>query len=128
MKHAWLTVLAVSAALLAIPGTADAHHGWASFDKNAVVTLKGTVTDFHLVSPHSVVEFDVTDDKGQVQKWQAELPSRTALVSRGWSETSLKPGDAFTITGYRAKNGATSVWALKMFLANGQELKLEHSV
>jgi hypothetical protein len=111
--------------LLAIAGLAGAHHGYAAFDTTVEVTLKGTVTDFHFVNPHCVVEFDVKDDNGRVQNWKAELTSSAHLAPRGWTATSLEAGDELTITGYRAKNGAPSLWVTKIRLANGHELKLE---
>jgi hypothetical protein len=124
MKNTALTLLAVATGLLLMPRSAGAHHGLAAFDQKTVVTLKGTVTDFHFVNPHSVVEFDVKDDKGQVQAWKGELSSSGALAAKGWSATSLQAGDELTITGYPAKNGALSLWATKLLLSNGQELKL----
>jgi len=124
MKHA-LVFLGLAATILVVPRTAEGHHGYAAFDQKTVVTLKGTVTDFHFVNPHSVAEFDVKDDQGQVQQWHAEMPSRSALSPRGWTPNSLKPGDELTISGYRAKNGSPSLWVTRIF-ANGQELKLAH--
>jgi hypothetical protein len=123
MKTIVLNLLVVAGALLMIPGLADAHHGFAAFDKNAEVTLKGTVTDFHFVNPHCVVEFDVKDDKGQVQKWQGELTSPVHLNPSGWTPTSLEAGDQLTITGWPARNGVHSMWVTKV-IANGKELKL----
>src|ERR1700735_299917 len=111
--------------LVVVAGLASAHHGYAAFDTTAEITLKGTVTDFHFTNPHCVVEFDVKDDKGQVQNWKAELTSANHLVPKGWSETSVQAGDELAITGYRAKNGAPSLWVNKIRLANGQELKVD---
>jgi hypothetical protein len=124
MKNSWLTLLAMTAAALLIPRPADGHHGLAAFDQKTVVTLKGTVTDFHFVNPHAVVEFEVKDDKGRVEEWKGELSSAGALAARGWTAASLQAGDPLTISGYPAKNGAASLWATKLLLANGQELKL----
>jgi hypothetical protein len=125
MKNMLLASLAVAAGFLAIPGSADAHHGYAAFDTKSVVTFKGTVTDFHFVNPHCVVEFDIQDDKGQVQSWKGELSSSSHLAPRGWTAATLQPGDQITIAGYRAKNGAPSIWVTKIALASGQELKLD---
>src|SRR5579864_1844407 len=105
MKNVLLPVPAIAAALLLMPGSASGHHGWAAFDSKATVTFHATVTDFHFVNPHSVVEFDVKDDKGQVQNWQGELTSATRLASKGWTATSLEAGAELTITGYRAQSG-----------------------
>lgn len=107
--------------------SALAHHGYAAFDTAAEVTLKGTVTDFHFVNPHCVIEFDVQDDKGQVRNWKAELTSANHLAPKGWTESSVQAGDELAITGYRAKNGAPSIWVTKIHMANGQDLKIDTS-
>jgi hypothetical protein len=109
-------VLVVAAGVLVI-----AHHGLTAFDQTKKVTLKGTVTDFHFVNPHSVVEFEVKDDSGHVQKWQAEMTNPAHL--KGWTATSLEPGNVVTVTGYRAKSGAPSLWVTDLKSSNGVELK-----
>lgn len=106
---------------LAAGALAIAHHGLAAFDQTNKLTLKGTVTAFHFVNPHSVVEFEVKDDKGHVQAWQAELTSPGHL--KGWTATSLEPGNVVTVTGYRAKSGAAFLWVTTLRSSNGVELK-----
>jgi hypothetical protein len=106
---------------LAAAAVAMAHHGLTAFDQTTKVTLKGTVTEFHFVNPHSVVEFEVKDDKGQVQKWQAEMTSPLHL--KGWTATSLEPGNVVTVTGHRAKSGALYLWVTELSSSNGVELR-----
>ena len=125
MKTIFLYLLLVTACFLLVPGSADAHHGYAAFDTTMEVTLKGTVTDFHFTNPHCVVEFDVKDDKGQVRNWKAEMTSANHLAQKGWTESSVQAGDELAITGYRAKNGAPSLWVTKIRMANGEEIKLD---
>ena len=127
MKNIWLTFLVIAASLFWTPRLASGHHGWAAFESKTTVTFKGTVTDFHFVNPHCVIEFDVKDDKGQVQNWKAELTSANHLSPKGWTESSVQAGDELAITGYRAKNGSPSLWVTKIHLANGQELKIDTS-
>jgi len=98
-----------------------AHHGLTAFDQTKKVTLKGTVTAFHFVNPHAVVEFEVRDEQGQVQEWQAELTSPGHL--KGWTATSLEPGNVVTVTGYRAKSGASHLWVTNLSSSNGVELR-----
>jgi len=123
MKSKWLTLLAVAVSILAIPGSVLAHHGQAGYNVTEAVTVSGAVSDFHFVNPHCIVEFDVKDDKGQVQKWQGELTSPNHLIRAGWTATSLKAGDQVTVTGFRAKSGANSLWITKLSI-NGEEIKL----
>jgi hypothetical protein len=106
---------------LAAGALAVAHHGLAAFDQTNKLTLKGTVTAFHFVNPHSVVEFEVKDDTGHVQAWQAELTNPVRL--KGWTATSLEPGNVVTVTGYRAKSGASSLWVTNLSSSNGVELR-----
>lgn len=111
---------------LAVAAAAIAHHGLTAFDQNTKVTLKGTVTEFRFVNPHSVVEFDVKNDKGQVQNWQAEMTSPLHL--KGWTATSLEPGNVVTVTGYRAKSGALYLWVTDLSSSNGVELRCSQTV
>lgn len=123
MKNMFLIVVAVLIGFLAIPHPAEAHHGRASFESTEV-TFHGTVTDFHFTNPHCVVEFEVKDEHGQVHHWEGQLASASRLAPRGWTAASLEAGAQITITGYRANNGAPTMWVNKIVLPNGQELKM----
>lgn len=118
-----LMLLTVAASVVLLPGLMLAHHGQAAYDTTQSVTIKGTVTDFKFTNPHCIVKLNVKDDKGQNQEWQGELTSPNHLVRAGWSVQTFKPGDAVTLTGFRAKTGANSMWITKVILGNGEELK-----
>jgi hypothetical protein len=101
-----------------------AHHGAASYDPK-LTTLKGTVTEFRFVNPHSEIFFDATDASGKVQKWVAEAVSVASLSRYGWTKNTMKPGDRISITGNAAKNGSYSMRLSKLVLPNGKELSVE---
>jgi Family of unknown function (DUF6152) len=124
MKKILLTCLSLLTGCLLIPAPAAAHHGWAEFDDKAEVTLQGTVIDFHYVNPHCVVEFQVKDEKGQIQKWQGEFSNPGVLSRKGWNAASLETGDKVTITGHPAHNGVLAVHVTRIRMSNG-EIKLE---
>jgi hypothetical protein len=107
---------------LAISPDASAHHGDAGYDVTKLVTVKGTVTEFHFQNPHIEIFIDVKKDD-QVEKWHGELNSPN-LVSRmaGWNGKTLKPGDEIVLIGYRAKNGLNVLRLEKVLLANGTEI------
>ncbi len=111
----------VATAFLLIPALAIAHHGYAEFDRTTKVVVTGIVTDFHYTSPHCIVEFDVKGDKGRVQKWQGELGNPLHL--KGWTATSLEPGDEISVSGYRAKSRALYLWVTGLKSSSGVELK-----
>jgi hypothetical protein len=105
--------LVVSAPLLA-------HHGEANYDTDKVTSVKGTVSDFEFINPHTLITLDVKNEKGEIEKWSCEARSPGMLVRvGGWDKTTLKPGDVITVFGYRAKNGATVMRLQKLTLADG---------
>lgn len=124
MRMTLLSFVPLVAGLLLMPGPAEGHHGWAEFDEKAEVTLEGTVTDFHYVNPHCVVEFDVKSETGQVQKWQGEFSNPGVLSRKGWNAASLEAGDKLTITGHPARNGVLALHVTRIRLGDG-ELKLD---
>ena len=84
---------AVLAGLVMIGGPAFAHHGSAGEDTTKVVTVKGTVTDFQYINPHTQIYVDVKDENGNVQNWNGELSNTLVLHRAGWNSKMIKPGD-----------------------------------
>ena len=116
-------VLAAAAILLVIPFSMLAHHGLASYDTTKSVTIKGTVTEFAFINPHSAIHLDVKDDKGNVEKWLVEADSPNNLARAHWNKESIKPGDEISIVGNRAKDGSRVLRLQKVVFSNGRELK-----
>lgn len=89
---------------LGIAAGAYAHHSAAPhFDMDNPVTVEGVITELRLVNPHAYVYFDVTDDTGEVANWRCELAGGTGMRRRGWTDDSLLPGQAITMTGAPAR-------------------------
>ncbi|MDP9053084.1 MAG: DUF6152 family protein [Acidobacteriota bacterium] len=83
-----------------------AHHGDAGRYEDNIVVMKGVVVEAQLITPHSVIVFDVTDDAGKVVRWQAEMGPRSQMIKEfGWTPTTLKAGDRITLTGRKVKSG-----------------------
>jgi hypothetical protein len=116
--------LAIAVACLALSISLPAHHGTANYDMTKLTTIKGAVTDFQFINPHVEIFIDAKDDKGNVQKWQAETNSPNLLHRTGWTRDSLKPGDIVNATGNRAKDGSNLMRLDKIVLSDGKELPL----
>lgn len=117
-KFSAVMVLALSLLLISAP--LYAHHGEANYDTDKVVSVKGTVTDFQFINPHTLISVDVKNDKGEIEKWSCEARSPGMLVRvGGWDKGTLKPGDVITVTGYRARNGSPVMRLQKITLADG---------
>jgi hypothetical protein len=99
-----------------------AHHGASEYDMTKIVTLHGTVTELQFVNPHTLLTFIVKEDSGKVSDWQGELPSPNLLTRRGWSRSTLKPGDQVTVIGAPARNGEKGMQVKKLVFPDGHEL------
>jgi Family of unknown function (DUF6152) len=123
MKGTWSGVVGVSAVLLVAQVPVRAHHSFAAeFDAKKSVTLTGTVASIKWTNPHAHVAVDVKDQNGQVISWDFEMGSPNALMRRGWSRSSLKPGDTITVNGYLAKDGTHLANARSITLGDGRNV------
>ena len=116
-------VLALLAAILAVSPPALAHHGNAAYEGGVTVLKDATVTKLVWANPHTIVQFDVKDDKGEVVHWSAELGSPSALGLIGWSKTSLQPGDVITVYVHQAKTKNPVGRIEHVVLADGSQLR-----
>ena len=122
MKAKLLGPLILVLLLFLLQASMFAHHGTSAYVTTQLVTLKGTVTSFDFINPHSEIRVAVTDASGHTVNWLCEAGSLNFLIRRGWSRNSVKPGDVVTIVGNPVKSGTTNLRLTKIVLANGKEL------
>ena len=97
-----------------------AHHSFqAEFDANQPITLKGIVNKVDWRNPHSYIYLDVKDAGGRIVTWQCEGFPPNMLIRQGWSRDMLKPGDAVSISGYRAKDGSNLINSREVTFPDG---------
>ena len=108
-------------AVLSVRGFA--HHSFdAEFDRSKPVTLEGVVTKFDLINPYGWIYLDGKDETRKTGKWAVETGNVSALLRRGWTKESLKPGTVVIIQGSRAKDGSNTVNAREVKLPDGRKL------
>lgn len=122
MKGKFLMVLAFGLGAWSFSAPMFAHHGYAAYETDKQITIKGTVTQWFWANPHCVLQLDVSDDKGQIVHWGAETENPTTMTRQGWSKESFKPGDQVTVTMLPVKNGKPVGRIIEIVLANGQKL------
>lgn len=84
---------------------AAAHHSGAMFDPEVVLTLKGTVTRFDYVNPHSWLYINVANDDGTYTEWGFELDAPPRLRRVGVSPNFWQEGDSITVKTNPLKDG-----------------------
>jgi hypothetical protein len=99
----------IGAALLLLATPALAHHSFAMFDKDKVVTLQGTVKEFQWANPHIFIQLVAADPQtGKVGEWSLEGPSINGLMRNGWSRNTIKAGDKARIAIHPVKSGGAA--------------------
>jgi hypothetical protein len=123
LKNKFLVVLALLGVLPTVCGPLLAHHGSASYKTDKVVVMReATVTKFLWANPHTMLLFDVKDDKGNVSHWACEAGSPSAVRALGWHKNSLQPGDVVTVQLYPSKFESNVGRLDKVVLADGTTL------
>ena len=116
-------VFALALTMLLAFGQVFAHHGSSNYDLSKPTSVKGTITKFEFINPHSAIHLEAKDDKGNAEQWLIEADSPNNLGRAGWNKDSLKPGDQVTVVGNRLKDGAKVMRLQKVIFADGKELK-----
>jgi hypothetical protein len=106
MKSRVIVTMMVAAIVLAAGSRAIAHHGVSAYDVLHPITIKGTVTEFILQNPHSMLFMDVKDKDGKVVHWSIETGAPRGLRAPGGLKNMLKVGEEITVTLVAAKSGA----------------------
>ena len=122
-RTAGLTI--VCAGILAVAAPLWAHHAFAQeFDEKKPIVLKGTVTKWELINPHSWIHLSVKNTDGSTTEWMIEGGSPNNLFRLGFSKDSLPPGTEIAVDGYQAKDGANRAVGKNLTFADGKRLFL----
>jgi hypothetical protein len=122
MKRTLLASSLLLATLLIVCGSALAHHGTPAYSNQVTELKNATVTKFMWINPHSLVYFDVKDEKGNLVHWVGETGAPTAITPLGWSKSILAPGDVITVYIFASKTGSPVGRLNHIVLADGTRL------
>ena len=113
---------ALGALLVAFSTPAWVHHSGAMFDREKVVTVAGTVTEFNWTNPHASFRIDVPNADGKMESWAIEMNSPNNLVHIGWKRSSIKAGDKVTVKINPLRDGRPGGLYIGVTLADGKYL------
>jgi hypothetical protein len=122
LKSSLFKALAVTG-FLAASSSVSAHHAFsAEFDAAKPIDVKGVVTKFELVNPHSWLYVDVKNADGTVTNWGFEFGAPYNLKEKGIVKSTLAAGTQISVKGYQAKNGKNFAYATVTTLADGRSV------
>jgi hypothetical protein len=127
MRHK-LAIATAAILLLAASAPLWAHHAFsAEFDVNKPLTIKGTLTKWEMINPHSWFHIDVKGPDGKTSEWMIEGGSPNTLIRLGVTKYTVKIGTELTIEGYQAKEASNKAVGRNFILADGTRLFLSLS-
>jgi hypothetical protein len=103
---------------------AVAHHSYSAFDMVELRTVTGTIKKFDWTNPHTWIWIDVVNEQGVTETWGIEGMSPNYLARRGWSRTTLKPGDKISVTLHPLKTGEKGGTWVDAKRPNGETLMM----
>ena len=119
------SAVVVGVGLIMLAAPARPHHAFGSeFDVNKPLKLRGTVTKWELVNPHSWIRIDVKGSDGTVVNWMIEGGSPNSLYRLGFNKDSLPPGTEIVVEGYQSKDGSNRGVGAKLTFTDGRQLFL----
>ena len=125
MRNKMTVAITGTLLLLAAAVPVWAHHAFsAEFDVNKPLTLKGTLSKWEMINPHSWFHIDVKTKEGKVEPWMIEGGSPNTLIRLGVTKNTIKIGTELTIEGYQAKEGTNKAVGRNFILPDGTRLFL----
>jgi hypothetical protein len=123
-----LAVATTAILLLVASAPLWAHHAFsAEFDVNKPLTLKGTLSKWEMINPHSWFHLDVKNPDGTTTEWMVEGGSPNTLIRLGVTKYTVKIGTELTIEGYQAKEASNKAVGRNFVLPDGTRLFLSLS-
>jgi hypothetical protein len=113
-------IVVVFAALGA--GQAGAHHSFAMFDPEKLLTQTGTVKEFEWTNPHVWLHVMVPDAAGKNWEYSFEMQAVPQAMSGGWRADTVKPGDKVSIEYHPLRDGSRGGELVAASLPDGRRL------
>ena len=115
-----ISKLLVATAVLGCAPAVLAHHSLVGeFDTSVNFEIRGAITEVEWTNPHIWLYMDVTDENGQVVKWQCEMGSPNQLIRLGWSKEDLPIGTIIRGRANPARDGSNTCSTRSITLDDG---------
>ena len=116
-------LLGAGVALTTVPAV-HAHHSAISFDLAApAISVTGKIVQFIWRSPHTSINMDVVNDKGETERWKWEGGGTVALVKSGVTRDTFKAGQRLTVTGNPLRDRSPGGLMRSVILEDGTKIE-----
>jgi len=98
-----LRLAALCAVALALP--VWAHHSHNAYEVTVWTDLEGTVSEVHLINPHSWIYLDVTAENGETTIGALEATGPNGIMQNGGTPEDVQPGDPINVRCHLLRDG-----------------------
>src|SRR5688572_16634321 len=103
-------------------GSILGHHGTPlKVDWKNPVTLRGTVKEFLLETPHARLFIEVKGENGKIVNWTLEGGPVRGFIFSGFTEDTLPAGQAVTVIAYPSVTGGSAGQLFSITLPDGKK-------
>ena len=104
MQRTFFSLTAMCVIAFALP--AWAHHSHNGYEVTQWTTMEGTVSELHLIVPHSWVYLDVEDDNGETTTWALEAAGPNRMIQNGAKREDVQVGDHIKVRCHLLRDGS----------------------
>ncbi|MDQ3537135.1 MAG: DUF6152 family protein [Bacteroidota bacterium] len=90
------------------------HHGWANYDQDKPITLKGKILSSSYENPHGMATIEGNDGK----TWNVVLAPPGRMQTRGLSQEMLASGTQAEVLGYPHREESDEMRAERITINN----------
>jgi hypothetical protein len=119
LKKRWLAGLAAGVGLGLAAAPAFAHHSFAAYDMNQILSAEGTLKEFRWGAPHSSLVL-IYIDKGAEKQMSIISGSPLLFAKQGLSPRDFKRGDKVKVTYHPNTSGQPGGALATLKLPNGK--------
>jgi hypothetical protein len=99
---------------------AFAHHSFGLFDMSKTAEVEGTIVKLEWSNPHCWLFLASGPSDAEAVNYGFELTSVGEMTRRGWTKTSVKPGDKVKVTYHPVRDGRPAGYMVSVMTDEGK--------
>jgi hypothetical protein len=115
-----LVVLAAALSFSVAAPPVFAHHSFGLFDMSKTAEVEGTIIKLEWSNPHCWLFLASGPSDAEAVNYGFEMTSVGEMTRRGWTKTSVKPGDKVKVTYHPVRDGRPAGYMVSVMTDEGK--------
>jgi Family of unknown function (DUF6152) len=95
-----------------------AHHSFGLFDMSKTAEVEGTIVKLEWSNPHCWLFLASGPSETEAVNYGFEMTSVGEMTRRGWTKTSVKPGDKVKVTFHPVRDGRPAGYMMSVMMTD----------